>query len=39
MSKGDREAFIVKFVESEEQKTEHAVKAYEVCHYLIQIYY
>lgn len=39
MYKGDREGFIVKFVKSEEQKTEHAVKAYEVYHYLIQIYY
>uniref|UniRef100_A0A8C4H284 DNA topoisomerase II binding protein 1 n=1 Tax=Dicentrarchus labrax TaxID=13489 RepID=A0A8C4H284_DICLA len=29
MSKGDREGFIVKFVESKGQKTEHAVKAYE----------
>lgn len=39
MSKGDREGFIVKFVESKEQKTEHAVKAYEVYDYLTQIYY
>ncbi|XP_070784264.1 DNA topoisomerase 2-binding protein 1 [Enoplosus armatus] len=29
MSKGDREGFIVKFVESKGQKTEYAVKAYE----------
>nr|XP_046226965.1 DNA topoisomerase 2-binding protein 1 [Scatophagus argus] len=29
MSKGDIEGFIVKFVESKGQKTEHAVKAYE----------
>lgn len=30
MSKGDREGFIVKFVEGKGQKTEYAVKAYEV---------
>lgn len=30
MSKGDKEGFIVKFVESKGQKTEYAVKAYEV---------
>ncbi|XP_037312426.2 DNA topoisomerase 2-binding protein 1 [Pungitius pungitius] len=29
MSKGDKEGFIVKFVESRAQKTEYAVKAYE----------
>ncbi|XP_039983291.1 DNA topoisomerase 2-binding protein 1 isoform X2 [Xiphias gladius] len=29
MSKGDKEGFIVKFVESKGQKTEYAVKAYE----------
>ncbi|XP_054479173.1 DNA topoisomerase 2-binding protein 1 [Anoplopoma fimbria] len=29
MSTGDREGFIVKFVESRAEKTEHAVKAYE----------
>ena len=32
MSKGDKEGFIVKFVESEGRKTEYAVKAYEVNH-------
>lgn len=30
MSKADRGGFIVKFVESKGQKTEHAAKAYEV---------
>lgn len=30
MPRGDREGFIVKFVESKEQKTEYSVKAYEV---------
>lgn len=30
MSKGEKEGFIVKFVESKGQKTEYAVKAYEV---------
>lgn len=30
MSKGDKEAYIVKFVESKGQKHEYAVKAYEV---------
>lgn len=30
MSNGDKEGFIVKFVESKAQKTEYAVKAYEV---------
>lgn len=35
MSKGDREGFIVKFVENRGKKTEYAVKAYEVnSHYL-----
>ncbi len=33
MSKGDKEGFIVKFVESKGQKTEHAVKAYQVISY------
>lgn len=40
MSKGDREGFIVKFVDSKGQKTEYAVKAYEVNsikHHLAQI--
>lgn len=39
MSKGDREGFIVKFVESKGQKTDDAAKAYEVWHYLAQPYY
>ena len=30
MSKGEGAGFIVKFVESKGQRTEHAVKAYEV---------
>lgn len=30
MSKGDKEGFIVKFVESNGQRTEYAAKAYEV---------
>lgn len=30
MSKGDKEGFIVKFVESKTHQTEYAVKAYEV---------
>lgn len=35
MPKGDMESFIVKFVERNGKKTEYAVKAYEVRHYLI----
>lgn len=38
MSNADRGGFIVKFVESKGQKTEHAVKAYEVWYHLVQTY-
>lgn len=35
MSKGDRQGFIVKFVECKGQKTDYSVKAYEVYPFLL----